>query len=386
MLRNALKRDIEPILQQAATEYPIVTLMGPRQSGKTTIVQSLFPHKPYYNLERPDLRQVIMEDPVGILNRHPEGAIFDEVQRYPELLSYLQVIADEKKKNGLYILTGSHQSELHAAVSQSLAGRTAIFHLLPLSLKELMQNATVDQHLYTGFMPKIHHEAINPTHYYRNYLETYIEKDIRQLIHLKDLFTFQRFIKLCAGRIGQIFHSSHLANELGVSHHTIQHWLSIMQATFVIQLLPPYFENFGKRIIKSPKLYFFDVGLVSYLLDIESFHQIEREPLKGYLFENMVIMELYKTRLNQGHRPNLYYFRDSQQHEIDVIFKKGSQFIAAEIKSSQTMTKDFFKQLHYFNNLTQGKCEKGYVIYSGNDMALSNQFEFVHYQQAHTIL
>lgn len=364
------KRDIESELLQIWQEYPILTLMGPRQSGKTTLIRSLFPDMPYYNLERPDIRQLLIEDPMLVLKKHPDGIIFDEVQRVPQLLSYLQTLVDEKKRNGLYILTGSHQSELHEAISQSLAGRTAILHLLPLSfheMREAREQRSLEDYLYQGFMPNIHHEKMRPTPYYRSYLETYIEKDVRKLINLKDLLMFQRFLKLCAGRVGQILNTNSLGNELGISHHTVKHWLSILQATFVIQLLPPYFENFGKRLIKSPKLYFFDVGLACFLLDIEEPKQLERDPLRGNLFENMIVMDLFKTRFNHGASPNLYYYRDSLQHEVDIIYKKAHEFIAIEIKSSQTIDTSFFKNLKYFSQITHPRCQKSHLIYGGDE-------------------
>lgn len=379
------KRDIESELLLAYQEYPIVTLMGPRQSGKTTVIRHLFPDKPYYNLERPDIRELLTIDPMSILNKHPDGVVFDEVQRLPQLLSYLQVIVDEKKQKGMYILTGSHQSELHEAVAQSLAGRTAILHLLPLCFHEInhaKKTRSLEEYLYQGFLPNIHHENTRPTHYYRNYLETYIEKDVRKLINLKDLLVFQRFLKLCAGRVGQIVNTNGIGNELGVSHHTIKHWLSILQATFIIQLLPPYFENFGKRVIKSPKLYFFDVGLASYLLDIEEIKQLERDPLRGNLFENMVVMDLYKTRFNQGSTPNLYYYRDSLQHEIDIIYKKGHELIPIEIKSSQTIDTSFLKGLKYFQQITNHRSKKSYLIYSGKEDYPDGETAILHFSHA----
>lgn len=383
------RRDLTPELAQAFKEYPIVTLMGPRQSGKTTLIKSLFPDMPYYNLERPDIRQWVTDDPIAVLNKHPEGIIFDEVQRVPSLVSYLQVRVDEQKKKGMYILTGSHQPELHAAIAQSLAGRTAILHLLPLSLHEIITpvaSYSTDDCLYRGFLPAIHYDDLNPTKYYRHYLETYIEKDVRQLIHIKDLLTFQRFIKLCAGRVGQMVNTNTLGNELGVSHNTIKQWLSVLQATFIITLLPPYFENFGKRVIKSPKLYFFDVGFVSFLLDIETPKQLERDPLRGFLFENMVVMEMFKARLHLGLSPNLYYYRDSMQHEVDVIYKTANEFIAFEIKASQTMDKRFAKNLDYFSHLVEGRCKDRYVVYSGQENFIGSKVSTIHFSQVYDVL
>ncbi len=386
-------RLIEPELKQLAKDYPVVTIVGPRQSGKTTLVEKVFPRKAYVNLEEPDVRAFAQKDPRDFLSQYPQGAILDEIQRVPQLLSYIQARVDKEKKKGIYILTGSHQLELHQAISQSLAGRTALLQLLPLSIAELKQaktEFTTEDYLLNGFYPRIYQDKLNPTKAYRNYFQTYLERDVRQLINVKDLTLFQHFIKLCAGRIGQIMNVHSLSNDLGVSSHTVKHWLSILEASFILFQLPPYFENFGKRLIKSPKFYFTDVGLASFLLDIENTQQLIRDPLRGALFENLVVIELLKTRVNQGLDPHLYYFRDSQQHEIDVIYKNAQQLVPIEIKSGKTFHGEFLKNLQFFQALVGKKrCPKGFLIYNGEHEQRVNDWHVInllHSEQVFTTL
>lgn len=382
-------REMEEELKSMANSYPIVTITGPRQSGKTTLVRKTFPDKPYVNLEAPDIRALATEDPRRFLGMYPEGVILDEIQQVPSLLSYLQVIVDEKKGYGRYILTGSHQIELHQAISQSLAGRTALLFLLPMSLKELKLaniTQTADEYLLKGFFPRIYQDNLDPTKAYRSYLQTYIEKDLRDLIHVRDLSQFQRFLKLCAGRIGQVLNMESLGNDAGVSAHTIKHWLSVLEASYIIIIIHPYFENFGKRVIKSPKLYFSDVGLASYLLEIETISQISRDPLRGNLFENLVTVDLIKSRLNRGLDPHLYYYRDSHKNEVDLIFKKGNTLIPIEIKSGETYNKSYLKNLKFFQRLIEERMEKGYVIYSGSYQQKIDQFELLNFSNLEKIV
>lgn len=380
------KRDLQAELKSIAKQYPVVTIVGPRQSGKTTLVQEVFPKKPYVNLEPPDIRALVTQDPRAFLSQYPKGAILDEIQRTPTLLSYIQTIVDEdSSKKGLFILTGSHQLELHQAITQSLAGRTALLTLLPMSMDELQKagfELSLDELLLNGGYPRIYKDNLNPTTAYRNYFQTYVERDVRQLIHIKNLSLFQKFIKLCAGRIGQIVDFSNLANEVGVSHHTIKEWLSILEASFVIFQLQPYFENFGKRLIKSPKLYFTDLGLATYLLDIENITQLKRDPLRGHLVENLVILELMKTRLNKGLDPKLYFYRDHHQNEVDVIYKTSNQLVPIEIKSSETFHPEFLKGIQYFQNLSKGRGEKGFLIYAGDKSMKVAGISILNYKNA----
>ena len=348
----------------------IVTVTGPRQSGKTTLVRDVFADKPYANLESLRTGELAETDPIGFLDRYPEGAVLDEIQRCPKLLSEIQVRVDEAKINGMYILTGSHQIGLRGAIAQSLAGRTAILHLLPMSMDEFSDAGiqfTLDEILYQGCFPRVHKEQLNPTKAYSNYVQTYLERDLRQMLEVKNLQLFQKFLKLCAGRIGQIFNKDNLANEVGVTAKTITHWLSILEASYIIFLLPPYFENFGKRAIKSPKLYFCDVGLAAFLLGIEQISQMERDPLRGSLVENLIILELIKSRWNQGLEHRLYFYRDSHHNEIDVLFQRGHELVPIEIKSAKTFNKSFLKGLLLFKNLVGERCQDPVVIYSGID-------------------
>lgn len=364
-----LNRTISHELLAMARDYPVVTIIGPRQSGKTTLVENVFSQKPYISLEDPDERMLAESDPRGFLDRFPDGAILDEIQRLPLLLSYIQGIVDKSNSKGIFILTGSHQLALHESITQSLAGRTAILKLLPLSIEELSHETlqfTLEDYIYHGLYPRVYKDNLDPHKFYRNYIQTYVERDLRQMIHIKDLTLFQHFLKLCAGRIGQLFNSQSLSNELGVSHSTIQNWLSILEASFLVFRLQPYFENLGKRLIKTPKLYFTDVGLACYLLDIKNPEQVFRDPLRGNLFENLVITEFMKYQYNRGIEPAFYFYRDSNQHEIDLLFKTGAYFTPIEIKSAKTFNKEFLDELKYFKKLTAGRCFTGTLIYGGN--------------------
>lgn len=341
-----IKRNLETELRQMAGEYPVVTLLGPRQAGKTTLVKMTFEGMPYVNIESPETRKLALEDPKELLSRYPNGLIIDEIQRAPELLSYIQVMVDEKKQSGLYVLTGSHQLDLHEHITQSLAGRTAILHLLPLSIAELRSVKKMDDEnelMFTGFLPRIYDGEQQPLKAYRNYLQTYIERDVRRIINVKDLNTFQKFMIMCASRVGQLINYDDISREIGLSNNTIKNWFSILEASYIIIRLSPYFANINKRLIKTPKLYFVETGLASYLLGIESVEQLRRDPLRGHLFENMVVMDLIKTRYNQGLDHHLYFYRDQQKHEVDVVFKKANELIPIEIKSSKTYNKAFKK-------------------------------------------
>jgi uncharacterized protein len=379
------KRQVAEELKKIAKDYPVVTIVGPRQSGKTTLVQHVFPKKPYANLENPDTRSLATSDPRGFLEQYPSGAILDEIQRTPELLSYIQTIVDKKNQKGVFILTGSHQFELQQAITQSLAGRTALLTLLPMSIGELLKadiDPSLEDILLKGGYPRIYKDHLDPTKAYRNYFQTYVERDLRQLINVKDLGQFERFIRICAGRIGQILNLEEIGGEVGVSSHTVKHWISMLEASFIIFRLQPYFDNFGKRIIKSPKLFFTDVGLAAYLLGIENKLQVSRDPLKGHLVENLIILELMKWRLNHGLDPQLYYYRDIQKNEVDVIFKHGSELIPIEIKSSKTYNPEFLKGLHFFQNLTGDRAPKGYLIYAGEQQQAIHGIYLLNYKHA----
>jgi predicted AAA+ superfamily ATPase len=378
-----IPRAIEPVIRELVLQYPVITITGPRQSGKTTLVKKMFPDMTYLNLENPDLREMAISDPRAFLKQTQNGAILDEIQRAPELFSYLQEIVDHSARPGQYILTGSNQFSLLNSISQSLAGRTVVLKLLPFSIGEIrdvVNGLTTDELLVRGFYPAIYKNHLNPVIAYRSYYETYIERDVRQLIQIKDLFLFRKFVRLCAGRVGQILNASQLSGEVGVSVPTIKSWLSILQASYLITLLPPYFENIKKRLIKSPKLYFYDVGLASYLLGIEKPVHAERDPLRGALFENLVVMELFKARFNRAMDANLYFFRDSHQNEVDVVFRQGHHFIIAEVKSAQTFNASFLKGLRHFEKIFPDRVKRAFLVYDGTYHQQMNEIEILNYR------
>ncbi len=365
-----IPRTIEPVLRRLATQYPVVTVTGPRQSGKTTLCRTVFPEKPYVNLEAPDVRRFAMEDPRGFLGTYPDGAILDEIQRTPELLSYIQPLIDERNTPGRYILTGSQQFEVMDSVSQSLAGRTALLKLLPFSIQELPREklpAAIDTMLLTGFYPRIHDQGLNPSEALANYFETYVERDIRRLIAVRDLSQFEKFVRMCAGRIGQLLNLQGLAADVGISHTTARSWLSLLEASYLVFVLQPWFTNVGKRLVKTPKLYFYDVGLAALLLGIESESQVSRDPLRGNLFENMVVMEVLKHRFNRGLRSNLHFYRDSKGNEVDLLLEFGTDIFPLEIKSGATVAADFFKGLKSFASLGRSQPWNSALVYGGTE-------------------
>jgi predicted AAA+ superfamily ATPase len=319
-------------------------------------------------MEDSDNRSLATLDPKSFMQAYPDGAILDEVQRTPHLLSYIQVRVDEADVKGMFILTGSHQAELHSAVSQSLAGRTALLRLLPLSLPEI-RNANIpdslEEIILKGGYPKIYKENLPISNAYSSYFQTYVERDVRQILQVKDLIQFERFIKLTASRIGQLINYTSLASDVGVSAVTIREWVAVLEATYILIRLEPYFENFGKRLIKSPKLYFADTGLACYLLGIDTVEQLKKDSLYGNLFENWVVVELMKARYNQAKDPRLYFYRDVLGREVDLLFQQGSNLIPIEIKSSKTFSPSFLEGLHYFHEQTPKRAEGGALIYAG---------------------
>lgn len=378
------KRRIAVEIQELAKGYPVLTIIGPRQSGKTTIAKEVFSKKAYVSLEDPDVRRLALEDPRGFLSQYSEGAILDEIQRAPHLLSYIQGIVDQKQLKGMFILTGSHQLELQHAVSQSLAGRTALVTLLPMSLDELSSagiDLTLDDYMIKGGYPRIYKDTLDPTKAYRNYFQTYVERDLKQLIQVKDLSQFEKFVRICAGRIGQVVNLEEIGGEVGLSSHTVKEWISILEASFIVFKLQPYFENFGKRIIKSPKLFFTDVGLAAYLLGIETTLQLARDPLRGHLVENLVLLELVKWRFNHGLDPNLYYYRDVQKNEVDILFKEGALLTPIEVKSSQTYNSSFLKNIHFFQKMAKDRFSKGYIVYAGDIEQSIGEVTLVNYKK-----
>ena len=343
-----IEREITPHLVALFRQYPFVTVTGPRQSGKTTLCRTAFPDLEYVNLEAPDQREYARSDPRGFLSRLSGGAVLDEIQRAPDLLSYLQVLADEKRRNSLFVLTGSQRFQISEGIAQSLAGRTALLRLLPFSLAERRRTGAsgeVDDILHSGFYPRIHDQGLNPRQALGDYLETYVERDVRRLGEVGDLIAFQRFVRLCAGRVGQLVNLSALGADAGVSHTTARRWLSVLEAGYVVFRLPPFRANIRKRLIKSPKLYFCDVGLACYLIGIEHAGQVATHPLRGALFENMVVAEALKHGYNRVRRPDLSFFRDSRGLECDLLYRTGRGVAAVEVKSGMTVADDHFDGL-----------------------------------------
>ena len=382
-----IKRDITDHLLNMAGEYPVVSILGPRQSGKTTLAKMAFPNHQYINLEEPDIREFAQSQPRELLNNYQGDLIIDEIQRVPDLLSYIQVITDNTKKKGQFIITGSYQAAVKAGISQSLAGRTALITLIPLSIKELNSAGLVferDEYIYQGFMPRIYSENQSPKYLYQNYYATYVERDVRQLINIGNQIQFERFIKLLAGRIGQIVNLNSLAGDVGVSQNTLTSWLSVLESSYILFRLPPYFNNFGKRIIKAPKLYFTDVGLAASLLGIENKEQVFRDPLFGGLFENMVIMDALKTLYNKGRTSGLYYFRNQNGLEVDLLYNAGRSIIPIEIKAGISFDLSFSKNIKLLKKLSND-ITKGYVVYGGDTNTKTEDADFLSFRELQSI-
>ncbi|MCI1719507.1 MAG: ATP-binding protein [Bacteroidales bacterium] len=365
-----IKRILEKKIKEMAGKYPVVTLTGPRQSGKSTLVKDAFKKYKYVSLEDIDMRDFARRDPRGFLSEFSDKTILDEVQRVPDIISYIQTHTDTKNKEGMYILTGSQNFILSEKISQSLAGRTSILKLLPFSSKEMSDGGIVfkniDDEIFTGSYPRIFDKKIAPRDYYRDYIESYVEKDVRTLINVGDIDKFRRFIGLCAGRIGQLLNMSSLANETGVTVPTVQSWISILEASYIIYLLRPDFGNHSKRLVKTPKLYFFDTGIACSLLEINSPTQIKNHYLRGSLFENMVINNFIKSDYNKGLRPALSFWRDSTGNEVDLIVNRSGKKLAVEIKSGATISAEFFKGLDYWGKLYKAPVSQRMLVYGGD--------------------
>lgn len=383
-----IHRELSSVLEEAYRYFSVITVTGPRQSGKTTLIRNLFPHLPYYSLESLDIRSFAENDPIAFLNQNEEGMILDEVHNAPDLLSYIQGIVDEHPDKR-YILSGSSQFAMLKRVTQSLAGRTAVFELMPLSYsetKDLTADVPLDKLLFNGFYPAIYSGRNVPEFLYPAYMKTYLDRDVRDLLQIKDMMQFRIFIKLCAGRIGSLFKASELANEIGVSPNTITSWLSVLQASYIVTLLPPYFENTSKRLTKMPKLYFLDTGLACYLLGIESPEQLSRDKMRGALFENFVVTEALKQRYNQGKESNLYFYRDSNQNEIDLLLKRNTRLYGIEIKSSMTYHKDFEKALKRIDEWVKAPVDGKAVVYAGNFENTAGEIKLLNYTNMDEVL
>lgn len=378
-----INRTISDKILKSTNQVPVVTILGPRQAGKTTLVKELFPNYTYVNLEDRATRELAETDYIGFFKKYPEPMIIDEVQRVPELLSAIQVKVDEnRRKNGRFILTGSHQPRLKEAVAQSLAGRTTIHTLFPLSLEEIKKDGkleTLDENIIRGFMPELYLEnSREASEYYNDYLNTYVEKDLRQMISIKDLNAFTRFLTLLAGRVGQVVNLSSMSGEVGVSSTTLNEWLSVLEASYVVFRLQPYFSNISKRIVKSPKVYFVEPGLAAYLLGIETPRQASRDPLRGNIFENIVVLEAMKARLNDKKEPNLFYMRTEKGVEVDLVLRKEGLLSLYEIKSSMTPNKEFTRNMKLLCD-KETNVETMNVIYCGEPYESYQNCRYIHY-------
>lgn len=361
-----IKRKAEKALLKLAKDYKCVAVIGPRQSGKTTIVKRVFPNKPYISLENPDIRRFAIEDTRGFLKGYPEGAILDEAQRVPELFSYLQQILDDSDKSGQFILTGSNNFLLQEKISQSLAGRIGLLTLLPFTMAEVGINkaTSINELLYKGLYPPLYDKEFKPSTWYANYIMTYVERDVRLIKNITNFTSFETFIKLCAGRCGQLLNMHNLAIETGVDSKTVASWIGILETSYILFRLNPHHKNFNKRVVKMPKIYFYDTGLAASLLGIENAGQLTYHPFRGNLFENLLVVELLKQRFNLGERSNLSFWRDNVGHEVDVLMQNGNVLTPVEVKSGQTVTDDYFKGIEFWQKLSA--VARGYIIYGGN--------------------
>ena len=380
-----IERVLKTKLLEMAAKYPIVTVTGPRQSGKSTLLKASFPDYQYVSLEDPDMRLFATDDPRGFLATYPDKTIIDEVQRVPSLFSYIQTHSDKENKEGMYMLAGSHNFLLMENVNQSLAGRTAVLKLLPFSHQEMSLGnilpTAVDEEIFKGAYPRIYDKDIAPVDYYPYYIQTYVERDVRLMKNIGDLSKFIRFIKLCAGRIGQLLNLSSLANECGVAVSTISTWISILEASYICYLLKPDHNNYAKRLVKTPKLYFYDTGLACSLLDIRSPEQVSTHFLRGGLFENLVINEFIKEAYNKGEEPNLTFWRDSTGNEVDLLRTMEGKQYAYEIKSGATYSSDFFKGISKWAQLSGATPEQCFAIYTGDKNMKTSQGEVLSWKQ-----
>ncbi len=368
-------------IQDAAAKMPVIVVTGPRQSGKSTLIRHSFPQYDYANLEDLQQRQFALEDPRNFLRNLGEHAIIDEVQHVPDLLSYIQTIVDENKRPGQYILSGSQHILLMESVSQSLAGRVSIFNLLPFSLEEIdrtsFAQALYEDYIFRGFYPRIYDQDLDPTSWLSDYIQTYVERDLRQVINVSDLGTFRQFLQICAGRTGQQVNFSEIGGQIGVSYHTVHRWLNVLETSYIIYFLRPFHKNYNKRIIKTPKLYFYDTGLACALLNLRQVADLNAHFAKGALFENFIISEILKNHLHRGIQPAMYFWQAAGRHEIDLLLDHRGQLIPMEIKSSRTLHSNFFDGLTYFQDLSGASPDHSYLLYGGDEVQIRSQAKVV---------
>ena len=381
-------RDLTDSLLENYKYFPVITLTGPRQSGKTTLIREVFKDLPYYSMENLDIQNFALNAPIAFLNQNQQGMILDEVQNTPQLLSYIQGIVDEHPDRK-FVLSGSAQFSLMHSVTQSLAGRTAVLELLPLSLNEIrkdIKGQDANRLIFDGFYPAIHAGKNVAKLFYPAYTKNYLERDVRQLLQIKDMQAFQVFLQLCAGRIGSLFNMSELSNEVGMSVNTIKSWISVLEASYIIAFLPPYFENSRKRLTKTPKIYFCDTGLAAYLLSIDNEQQLMHDKMRGHLFENMVVMEFVKHAFNEGRSGNLSFYRDSNGNEIDLLVAKGGHYTAIEIKSAQTYNSEFEKGLKSASLELKSKTIEKAIVYAGDYENIESRIKLLNFKNLHSLM
>ena len=384
---NYITRAQEATVLDMAKYFPVIVITGPRQSGKTTMINHLFDDYIKFSLEDLNVRDFAQNDPVAFLRQNENGMVIDEVQRVPELMSYIQGIVD-KDPSKKFVLSGSSNFSMLKSVTQSLAGRAAVLELMPLAMAEVekaVQGKSLDQLLFDGLYPAVCSGRNVAKYIYPAYAKTYLERDVRDLLRVADMMAFGKFLRLCATRIGSLFVASQIANEVGVSANTVKSWLSVLQSSYIITLLPPYFENATKRLIKTPKLYFCDTGLACYLLDIESPKQLARDKMRGALFENLIVMEAIKARLNAGKQPNVFFYRDSNQNEIDLLLKQGDRLTGIEVKSSMTFHKDFERTVRNLENYVQKPIADRVVVYAGDMENTLGEVKLINYSHLNSI-
>ena len=387
-MTDYIHRKIEETILEASKYFSVITVSGPRQSGKSTLLTQLFPLYEKYSLKDLNILDYAKNDPIAFLNQTDEGMFIDEIQRCPQLLDYIQGIVDNNPKRH-FALSGSSNFEVMKNLSESLAGRAGVFELLPMSIQEVTGKVDLDnlnQILYNGLYPSICAKKNIAKFFYPSYVRTYLEKDVRDLLQIKDQIRFTKFLKLCAARIGSLFNASELGAEVGVSSKTISHWISVLQASYLITLLPPYYENIPKRLVKSPKLYFNDPGLACYLLDIESPQQLDRDKMRGAIFENMIVMEAIKHRYNMGLEGGVFFYRDSNQNEVDLLIKQEGELTAIEVKSSMTYSSSFEKALTQIEGWIKTPISKKAIVYSGDFENTSGNINLINYRHISSIL
>ena len=380
-----IPRKAQTTLLRLAQGFPVIAITGPRQSGKTTLAKVTFPDKPYLSLEDPDIRAIAETDPRHLLASYPGGAILDEVQRAPHLFSYLQTLVDADLRPGMFILTGSQQFGLLSGISQSLAGRVGLVQLLPFSIGELscdsLLTGNLDDLLYQGCYPPLYDRSLSPGDWFAGYVATYVERDVRQLINVRDLSTFQRFLKMCAARSGQLLNLSSLASDCGITHNTASAWISVLEASYIIHLLRPHYRNFNKRMVKAPKLYFCDAGLAGWLLGIRNVEDIAFHAQRGSLFETLIVTEFLKYCWNEGVPSNLFFWRDSKGLEIDLLLERGESLMPIEIKSGATIASDFMDNLKKWSGLANNPDQPLWLIYGGDRQFVVDNTQIVPWRQ-----